>query len=117
MTKAIAIYPDKRIEDVEIKDYKDGQAIVDGLIEPVDLRFGTNDYGIMWVNEEFRYSFTASDFNSIARDIAGLCGRPDLLLHGILGPVYITGDSDDEGETTDVTDRIRQVVQRVVREA
>ncbi len=116
MAKAIAIYPDKRVEDVEIRNYKDGQAIVGGLIEPVTLRFGRT-YCTMYVNEEFRYAFDVSDFNSIARDVAGLGGRIDLLMGGILGPVYIVGDLDDEGYDTDVPDRVRQEVEWVQREA
>jgi len=115
MTKAIAVYPDNRVEDVEISNYKDGQAIVGGLIEPVDLRFGSDEFGVMWVNEEFLYVFGVDDFNEIARSVAGLTGRGDLMFGGVLGPVYFTGDTDEEGETTDVTDRIRQVINRVAR--
>jgi len=117
MTKAIAVYPDNRVEDVEVNGYKDGQAIVGGRIEPVALRFGSNDYGTMYVNEEFRYVFDADDFNEIARSVAGLCGRLDLLIGGVLGPVYFVGDLDEEGYVNDVTERIRQVVERVAREA
>lgn len=117
MTKAIAVYPDNRVEDVEIDGLEDMQRIVQGWIEPVTLRFGTDEYGTMYVNEEFHYVFTAEDFNEIARSVAGLCGRPDLLFAGVLGPVFFVGDLDDEGYDTDVTERIRQVVQRVAGEA
>ena len=108
----IAIYPDKRVEEVEISGLEEFQAIVDGLIEPVDLKFGT-----MYVNEEFRYKFGPDDFNSIAADVAGLGGRADLLLFGVLGPVVLVGGVDDEGYDLPVTEAGRAAVARVAREA
>lgn len=112
--KAIAIYPDKRVEEVTISGYKDGQAIVGGYIEPVNLSDGST----MWVNEEYLYSFSPDDVNWIASDVCGLGGRPEFMLRQpILGPVYITGPADGEGNTTDVTDQARRWVQRVGREA
>lgn len=111
--KGIAIYPDKRVVDVEINDYKDGQAIVQGLIEPVGLKDGST----MYVNEEGLYLFDNDQFNSIATDVAGLGGRTDLLFSGLKGPVYIVGPLDNDGYDTDVTDTARRWVNRVAREA
>lgn len=96
----------------EISSLNDAQGIVGGLIEAVDLKFGT-----MYVNEEYLYRYGPTDYNGIASDVAGLGGRPDLMLTGILGPVYITGPVDREGWDTDVTVTARQAVRRVAREA
>ncbi len=112
MTKAIAIYPDKRVENVELDGLEDKQAIVGGNIERVELLFGT-----MYVNEEFLYSFTADDYNSIAFDVAGLGHRADLMMSGILGPVFLIGHLDENGYDTDITDIERTAVRRVGREA
>lgn len=115
--KAVAIYPDKRVEFKEFPAKESNleafQEIVDGWIEPVTLTDGST----MYVNEEFRYKFTADDYNSIASDVAGLGGRPDLMLTGILGGVVIVGPVDDEGYDTSLTDAARKWVQRVKREA
>lgn len=111
--KGIAIYPDKRVEEVTIGSYKDYQQIVQGYIEPVTLSDGST----MYVNEEFLYSFGPDAFNSIASDVAGLGGRQDLMLTGILGPVVIVGPLSRSGYSTDVTDTARRWVQRVKREA
>lgn len=111
--KGIAIYPDKRVEEVTSSSYKDLQAIVGGLIEPVTLRDGST----MYVNEEYRYVYGPDDFNSIATDVCGLGGATHILLQGILGPVVIVGPLDAEGDDTDVTDTAKRWVQRVKREA
>ena len=112
--KGIAIYPDKRVEDVTINGLSDGQAIVGGLIQPVTLKDGST----MYVNEEFLYSFGPDDVNWIASDVAGLGGRPEFMLRSpILGPVYIVGPIDGEGYDTDITDTARNWVTRVKREA
>lgn len=113
MTTGIYIGPDKTVEDREYPDLRSLQEAVKGYIEAVRLADG----GVMWVNEEFRYSFTTSDFNSIASDVCGLGGRPDLMLGGILGPVVIQGPADDDGNTTAPTDQARRWVRRVAREA
>jgi hypothetical protein len=111
--KGIAIYPDKRVEAVELNGLKDYQRIVLGLIEAVNLKGGTT----MYVNEEYWYQFTISDFNSIATDVAGLGGRVDLVLAGILGPVVIVGPVDDEGYDTSITEQAQHWVECVSREA
>ena len=111
--KGIAIYPDKRVEEVEVAELGDYQAIVDGYIEAVNLKSGDT----MYVNEEYWYKFTPEDRNSIAMDVAGLGGRPDLMLNGILGPVVVLGPIDDEGYDTDITDQARRWIERVRREA
>jgi hypothetical protein len=110
--KGIAIYPNKRVEVVELNELEDYQRIVLGLIEAVNLRGGTT----MYVNEEYWYQFTISDFNRIATDVAGLGGRVDLLMAGILGPVVIVGPPDDEGYDTSITEQARHWVEYVSRE-
>ena len=108
----LVITPHKEVYETEISSLNDAQAIVGGLIEAVDLTFGT-----MYVNEEFLYSFGPDDFNSIATDVTGLGGRPDLMLQGILGPVYIAGWTDEDGWDTNVTDQARRAIRRVAKEA
>jgi len=112
--RGIAIRPDKSVGEVTIDGYKELSAIVRGYIEAVRLTDGST----MYVNEEFRLGqFGPEDRNSIAGDVCGLAGRPDLMLLGILGPVVILGPIDAAGYDTDVTDRMRRVVRRVAREA
>ena len=113
MTKALHITPQKEVQEVTVEGLKDYQSLVGGLIEPVTLRDGPT----MYANEEGRYLFGPDDFNSIATDVAGLGGRTDLLLLGLLGPVVIVGPLDSEGDDTDVTDYARGLVERVAREA
>lgn len=111
--KGIAIYPDKRVENLTVSTLKDYQSVVGGYIEAVDLTFGT-----MYVNEEFLYKCDpVTDRNSIATDLAGLGGRPDLLMGGILGGVLLLGHTDKDGESTDVTEAARKALKRVVKEA
>lgn len=112
MPKALAIRPDKTVEEVDLVGLDDMQEVVEGLIQPVDLRFGT-----LYVNEEFLYQFGPEDFNSIAGDVCGLGGRSDLMMTGILGPTFLVGGVDDEGYDLDVTDEGRKQVERVRREA
>lgn len=107
----LAIYPDKRIEEVELSGLEDFQAIVDGWIEPVNLRFGT-----LYVNEEFFLrQFGPEDFNSIASDVAGIGGNLGLMLTGILGPAVLVGGLDREGYDESVTDAGRKAVERAAR--
>lgn len=113
MTKAIKITSDKVVEEIEVEDYRDMQAVVEGLIEAVELSDGST----MYVNEEFLFQFGPDRYNSIATDVAGLGGRMDLLMRGILGNVLIVGPVDDEGYDTDVTDKARRWVKMVAREA
>lgn len=111
--KGLAIYSDKRVEDVKLAGFEDYQKIVEGNIEAVRLRFG-----IMYVNEEFLLGqFGPEDFNSIATDVCGLGGRPDLMFSGILGPVVVVGNLDEEGYDLSITDRGRKAIERVRREA
>lgn len=113
----LAIYPDKRVEEVTFTHdtgLEQKQEIVGGWIEPVGLLDGST----MYVNEEFRFSFGVEDFNSIASDAAGRLGhRADLMLTGILGAVVVVGPLDGEGWDTDVTDITRKVIERIAREA
>lgn len=110
---AIVINPDKTVTETELSDLKSMQDAVGGYIEAVNLTFGT-----LWVNEEFRLGqFGPEDFNSIGSDLCGLGGRPDLMLGGILGPVFLTGGPDGTGETLDVTVAGRNAVKRIAREA
>lgn len=113
MAKGMAIYPDKRVSEVEVKELADYQHIVDGWIEAVTLSDGST----MYVNEEYTYKFGPDDFNSIASDVAGLGGRMDLLIYGILGPVVVVGPVDRKGYDTDITKQARQWITRVEREA
>lgn len=110
--KALVIGRNKTVTETDLQDYPAMRDAVGGLIEPVDLTFGT-----LWVNEEFLYSFGPEDFNSISSDVCGLGGRADLMLTGILGDCFLTGGTDDQGETLDVTEAGRRAVQRVAREA
>lgn len=113
-TKALVIRPDKTIEEVIITGYRDLADAIGGYIEPVTLKTGDT----MYVDEEYRLkNYGAEDFNSIATDVAGLGGRPDLLLHGILGTVVIVGPIDEEGDDTDITAGARRMVKRVAGEA
>lgn len=110
----IVIRPDKTVEEVAIRGYSDLQDAVQGLIEPVTLRDGST----MYVNEEFRLGqFGPEDFNSIASDLAGLGGRVDLLILGILGPVVVVGPVNAVGEDTDITTQARKWIKRVHAEA
>ncbi len=112
MTKALHITTDKVVTEVEVSGLQEMQALVGGLIEPVELSDGST----MWVNEE-GLIFDLPP-NSIASDVCGLGGRADLMITlGIRGNVFIEGPPDDEGDSTDVTDQARRWVQRVAREA
>ena len=113
--RAIAIYPDKRLQELDIDDLKDMQAVVQGLIEPVTLRDGST----MYVNEEGLYQFGPEDVNWTAADVAGLGGRPEFMFGrpALLGPVLFVGPVDEEGNDTDVTDTVRRWVRRVAQEA
>lgn len=112
----IAIYPDKRVQEVTF-DRETGleakQKIVEGWIEAVALSDGST----MYVNEEFSYQFTAEDVNWMASDIAGVMGRQQFLFNPILGPVVIVGPVDEEGWDTGITEKARKAVERVSREA
>lgn len=59
------------------------QAIVEGLIQPVDLQEDMT----LWVNEEGMYR---EDYNFLASGIAGI---------PLNGPAFITGGIDKEGNT------------------
>lgn len=112
--KAIVIKRDKTLVEREVSGIRDMQSIVEGYIEAV----GLSDGSTMWVNEEFRLGqFGPADFNSIASDVAGLGGRLDLTMFGILGDVFITGPADKWGNETDVTEVARGWVKRVANEA
>ena len=107
----LAIGADKTISEIPVPDLAAKQAAVGGWIEPVTLKDGST----LYVNEEG--ALTGLPFNSIATDVAGLGGRPDLLLRGIVGDVLLVGPVDAAGETLGVTAQGRRWVQRVAREA
>ncbi len=111
--RGVAIYPDKRVEDVTVTGLAEMQAIVDGNIEAVELSDGST----MYVDEEYLYNKPRDAINSIAMDVCGLGGVPHLMFQGILGPVLVLGPVDDEGWNTDVTDKARKWIRRVGREA
>lgn len=113
MTIGIVIRPDKTIEEREFNSLRDRQKVVEGYIEAIYLSDGST----MWINEEGRYQFGATEFNSIATDVCGLGGRADILLQGILGPVIVEGPVDADGDGTNITDTARRWIQRVSREA
>lgn len=94
----------------EFFDFRDFQAAVEGLIEPVKLSDGST----MYVNEEGLVHDLPP--NTFAADVCGLGGRSDLLMYGIRGNVVIVGPLDDDGYSTDVTDKVRGWIQRVERE-
>lgn len=110
--QAIQITSDKQTNELTVSKYQDYNDAVEGWIEAVDLLFG-----VMWVNEEFRLIFGAERFNSIASDLCGLGGRPDLMFGGVLGNVLVTGPTDSSGESTDITDSARRAIERIAREA
>jgi hypothetical protein len=115
MAVGIFIGFDKQLEEREFNELADYQAAVDGYIEAVGL---FDDGTTMFVNEEYLLHMEAKHFNSIASDVAGLGGRPDLMLQQpILGNVVVVGGPDDEGETTDVTDKARRAIAKVAGEA
>ena len=89
------------------------QECVAGLIEPVRLAYG----GTMYVNDSYRFHFGPDDFNSIASDLAGFCGRPDLMLSGILGDVAVVGQVDYEGYDTSISDKMLEVIRKITHEA
>lgn len=94
--KAIRITAEKRVGYVDVETLADGQEIVGGLIEPIDLRRG--DGTRMYVNEEG--ALIGLPFNSIATDLALNAIMP--WTAAILGDVYIIGPGDGNGYDTDV---------------
>lgn len=112
--RGLVIRPDKTITDTTFSSLSDYQTAIGGYIEAVVLRDGTT----MFVDEEFLLKgYGPEDLNSIATDVAGLGGRPDLLLSGILGPVVVVGPVDNQGNETDITPQARRWIERVMREA
>lgn len=112
MAKAIVIGQDKSVREEDITELERYQHIVGGWVEQVTLSSGD----AFFINEEGRYT-PGLVFNSIATDVAGLGGRPDILLQGLIGNAVLVGPPDDEGETTDVTDEALAWVERVRGEA
>lgn len=111
MTRGVIITTDKEVTDTEVEGLKARQDIVGGLIEPVTLSDGST----MWVNEDG--IALGLPFNSIATDVCGIGGRPDVMLQGVRGNVLIVGPVDREGSDTDLTDLARRWVTRVHKEA
>jgi Domain of unknown function (DUF3846) len=113
-TKGLLIKSDKTIAEVTLDGYHDLSDAIGGYIEAVRLKSGDT----MYVDEEFLIKgYGPDDFNSIASDVCGLGGRPDLMLTGILGPVVILGPIDEAGDDTDITPAARRMVKRVANEA
>jgi len=111
--RGILILPDKTLSEVSLRDYRDYQDAVDGTFEIVTLSDGSG----LCINDGSFSQFGPEDFNSIASDVAGLGGRPDLMLLGLVGPAVMVGPVDDEGNSLDVTDQARRWIERVSREA
>lgn len=112
--KVIVIGYDKTLSYAEVNGYQDGQEIVMGLIQPIDLSFGT-----LYVNDEGLFRFTSEQVNWIAADVCGLGGQPQFMFGRppLLGPAYLIGPLDPEGDHTDVTEKGERAVKRVAREA
>ena len=105
----VVIAPDNQVRIVALSELRDYQDCVGGLIEAVDLETNRGRF-TMYVNEEYTYKFDPSDRNPVAMDVAGLGGRADLLIHGILGPVVCVGPPDDEGYSTTIPwDAVRMI--------
>jgi len=85
----------------DLRDLTVMQGIVGGWLEAIQLGDGST----MYLNEEGRLH--GLPFNTIATDVCGIGGRPDLLMQGIVGDVLIVGPPDYEGEDTDLTERAR----------
>lgn len=112
--RGLIIRPDKTVTETTFGSLSDFQKAVGGYIEAV----GLSDGSTMYVDEEYLIKgYGPEDFNSIARDVAGLGGHPELVLQGILGPVVIVGPVNQEGWDTDIPPTARQWVERVMREA
>lgn len=100
---------DFHVEQMTISSYDDYSAAVEGMIEPVQLRWREVGF-TMWVNEEFMYRIDRERINPLAMMVAGMCGRSDLIRQGIWGNVLFTGDADEEGETLDLPEEGRNAV-------
>jgi hypothetical protein len=119
--KAIAIEPvgtgraaGTKIREVTIGGLADMQAIVKGLIEPVDLSNGVT----MYVNEEGLYQFEMTDQNWVAADVAALGGVARFMFgQPLLGPALLIGFDPESGDSADVPDVARRWCKRVGREA
>jgi hypothetical protein len=113
--RGLIIRPDKTIVETTFRGLADYQAAVGGYIEAIYLSDGTTT---LYCDEEYLIKGLAQlEFNSIATDVAGLGGRPDILFSGVLGPVVIVGPPNQEGETTGITGQARSWVKRVAEEA
>ncbi len=111
MIQATLLKPDNTIKDYPVSEHDDYGKAVEGWIEAVSLcqtRLPGPDISfIMWVNEEYMYKKDPlKDWNFLATSMAGMCGRPDLILQGVLGNALLTGPADLEGETTDLPNAI-----------
>lgn len=116
--RGLIIQPDKTMTFTILTKYEDYRDIVKGYIEPVTLWDDHAVQGTMWVNEEFLLGqFGPDDYNSIASDVCGLGGRPDLMFSGILGPVVVVGPVDKDGYDTDLTPTAFSWIMRVGHEA
>ena len=89
-----------RWETIGKHDLDAMQALVGGLIQPLDLR----DEATMWLNEEGK-NF-GHRYNTRATDLAR---QWQVLMHPfqdfIAGDAFLTGPTNDEGDSTDLTDR------------
>lgn len=108
--KGLKITAEGELSEVKINGLDDLQEAVGGLIEGVYL----NDGGTMWVNEEFLLNGSAPNY--FASDVAGLGGRPDLLLCLVRGDVVIVGPADRAGDETNILETTRRLVMKVASE-
>jgi hypothetical protein len=106
MTTAIHITPPNNWEVVTLDTYEDYRDRVGGFIEIVRLVSPEGVRGVLYVDEEYWLKvdderYTQYDVNLLATLLAGLNGRPDLVV-GIYGAAVLVGDTDEDGDDTDV---------------
>jgi uncharacterized protein DUF3846 len=104
MVKCVTITTDNVVTYRDVDGLTEMKEIVGGWIEAVQLGDGST----MYLNEEGRLH--GLPVNLTATNVCGLGGRPDLMLQGIVGDVFIVGPTDPEGNDTDLTEAARNWV-------
>lgn len=80
---------DPEVKTVDQSRYQEMQKIIDGgSLEAVE--FSKGDY-TLWCDEEGKMKHLLPNLNYLPKDI-------------VVGPVFVTGGSDNEGYSTDLTD-------------
>lgn len=95
-TKGVILYPDNTYQEKEFDGLKDLQDAVGGLIEHLPLRGAS-----AFINEDGKR--LELDFNNLATLTALLSGSITYW-DNIKGNMVLVGESDDEGENTDISD-------------